>query len=73
MAKIAVIFENDHELKRLQRDNEFLIRLMADIEKEIDGGDPDLQQISVAIKQLRGQLGTHKILDGALKPGLIRK
>jgi hypothetical protein len=62
MARIAVIF-----------DNEFLLQLLVDIEERIDKGSLDLQQASVAIKQLRCQLGTPKILNGTLKPGLERK
>jgi hypothetical protein len=42
MARIAVIF-----------DNEFLLQLLVDIEERIDKGSLDLQQASVAIKQLR--------------------
>jgi hypothetical protein len=56
--------------EQLQRDNEFMLALLVDIERAIDHGDR--QQIAVAIKRLRDLLGTKKLLDGALKPGLER-
>jgi hypothetical protein len=58
------------EITRLKIENEHLLQLIVDIERAIDHGDQ--QQIAVGIKRLRCLLGTKKILDPTIKPGLVR-
>ena len=62
--------EDEQEIAQLRKDNEFMLQLLVDIERAIDHGDQ--QQITVAIKQLRYLLGTKKLLEGNLQPGLER-
>lgn len=62
--------ERESRVKRLERENEFMLRLLVDIERAIDHGD--MLQISVAIKRLRDILGTEAIMKDSIKPGLVR-
>lgn len=55
----------------LSIDNDFMLCLLREIESAIE--HEDKQRISVAIKQLRGQLGTEKLYQGNLKRGLVRE
>jgi hypothetical protein len=63
--------ERESRVKQLERENEFLLRAIVEVERAIDHGG-DLQQISCGIKQLRGMIGTPKIMDSGIKPGLVK-
>lgn len=59
------------EIEYLKTDNEYMLCILREIEQSIDHGDQ--QRISFAIKQLRGQLGTEKLKNREIKPGLDKE
>jgi len=63
--------KREDKQKRLEKENEFMLHLLVDIEEVIDHGG-DLQQVSVGIKRLRGLLGSEAIMKSGIKPGLVR-
>jgi hypothetical protein len=62
----------DEEIKRLEHEKAFLLAMLRDIEDMADRGELDSQQVSVAIRQVRGQLESGEVLRKNLKPGLKR-
>lgn len=77
--KKVLSVEDTDEVKRLKRENEFLLTALVEIEETLDhyiGQDDllaELQQISVGIKGLRNLIGTAKIMDLTIKSGLVRE
>ena len=72
MSNITVCIDQEDRVARLEKENEFLLAALMEIEEGIDHCMIDLQLVSVGIKGLRNILGTDKLFDGALKPGLVR-
>lgn len=70
---IEEFLDRKHELVKLEKEKEYLLRLIADIEKAADNGSFDIQQVVSAIKQLRNQIETGQIHRAKIQPGLVRE
>jgi hypothetical protein len=63
---------DDDRIQRLEKEHAFMLALLVDIERAIDHGTVDHQQIVVAIKRLRDIIGTEKIMKEGINPGLVK-
>lgn len=69
---IEVYLDQSEDIKKLEKEKEFMLRLLKDLEEVATGGVLDIGQMIVAIKSLRNQIETGVIHTSKIEPGLAR-
>ena len=78
MDTLSEVIESVSRRHRLEREHEFMFRLLIDIEELLDRSTKDsfpmdALQICVGIKHYRNLHGTEAIMNPNIKPGLVRE